>query len=292
MIGYTYSVFEPAIRSWNIARQPPSLVGPLLKIDRAQTHIESLRTGIERFLKGCGYQFQHTFEGDPPVLVVVVKEVLAPPVPPHFSLLAGEAIYQLRTSLDHLVHELIRANGEEPTRNNSWPIHSKQNSKEFERQLIGTSTKAKRRIESLQPYHKKPTYCEHFLWQLKKLNDWDKHNFLIRAFLTKNHGFSVEWSDNSGKVMASRIDMSTELEPGREFQLGPADIPSQGEPFDIKSDPEMVLEMPKVIEGFDGFVRPAFPLLMELHKKVEAIVLSFEDSFEPHQSPSSGNPSG
>ena len=91
--------------SWNTTRNSPSLDGPLRKIERANEHIKNLSTNVNSFLGSCGYKVRRDFEGNPPSFVVTVEEVTFPPVPDYFSILTGEAVYHLRSSLDHLIIE-------------------------------------------------------------------------------------------------------------------------------------------------------------------------------------------
>ena len=171
------------IWSYNTSRQTPSLDGCRRKVERAKHHIEIITADARSFLASCGYRFRRDHQGDPPSLILTVEEVNLPQVPEQFSIVAGEAIYQLRTTLDHLVFELIRSQNQVPTRKNSWPILTKKNMLDFEHKTKGVPPSALKLIESLQPYQMGARYKEHTLWCLRELNDWDKHNFVIRTFL-------------------------------------------------------------------------------------------------------------
>ena len=116
------------IWSWNESRQAPSLDGCRRKLARANHHIENIAADERSFLDSlsCGYGFRRDFHGYPPSLILTVEKINFPQVPDNLSIVAGEAIYQLRTTLDHLVFELIRAQSNEPTRDNAWPIHTKK----------------------------------------------------------------------------------------------------------------------------------------------------------------------
>ncbi|MDE0163530.1 MAG: hypothetical protein OXL36_00410 [Bryobacterales bacterium] len=256
--------------SWNTARQPPSVDGPLAKIERAHAHIKNLDADINRFLKKCGYRFRRHFKGDPPTLVVTVKEAKFPPVPDHFSLLAGEAIYQLRTSLDHLFYELVRANREKPSRRSGWPILAPPNKEHLEEKIKLVSATAKQRIKTFQPYLMGVRYKEHPLWRLKKLNDWDKHNFVIRAFIARHNGFRVEWTDSDGKIRRIGMDTDVELRPNQKFSFGPGLGIHPEMNVKIKTEPYIVFE-----KVGDTIAESALPSLGQLSDYVSHVVRSF-----------------
>ena len=129
---------------------------------------------------------------------MTVEEVNFPPVPDYFSILTGEAVYHLRSTLDHLVAELIRANNCKPSRQSMWPVLPTKHESSLKTKIKGVSTTAHKLIESFQPYSLGTRYKEHSLWKLNELSNWDKHNFLIRAFLARPGGIVIEWGQGKG----------------------------------------------------------------------------------------------
>ncbi len=276
-------------------RKAPSLEGPLKKVERATEHIEDLKTQLSSFLEPWGYEVKHYFEGDPPFFVVKVGEGHFPPVvPDDFSLLAGEAIYQLRTALDHLIVELIRANKQEPCRENMWPVLCKKNAKSLKIKTQGVSQTAFKRIESFQPHSCGTSYKEHPLWALNKFSNWDKHNFLIRTFLARFEGFNVEWSDGPGETRAFGL-AATGIKPGDEYRFGPKTGLRPGMKVKVESKPKMMLE-DVTMSGFPGFPlhfltsQPSptelpdpsdtvTPILFHLSEEVRMVICSFRGEF-------------
>ena len=260
------------IWSYNTSRQTPSLDGCRRKVERAKHHIDNITADARSFLTSCGYRLRRDHQGDPPWLILTVEEVNLPQVPEQFSIVAGEAIYQLRTTLDHLVFELIRLQNHEPTRKNSWPILTQKNIPVFERKTKGVSPSALQLIESLQPYQMGDRYEEHTLWRLRELNDWDKHRFVIRTFLAAYHGIEIEWTDDAGRSQKFSESGSEEIKRGDEFRVGPGRGIRPETEIDIKTSSFIVFED---IAGFNS--KPIGTTLDELADEVARIVESFSE---------------
>ena len=285
--------------SYSHARKAPSLEGPLKKIERANEHIENLSIKVNSFLGLCGYKVRRDFEGEPPSFVVTVEEVNFPPVPNHFSILAGEAIYHLRTTLDHLISELIRVNKHDPSGENMWPVLSEKNDSLLKRKIGGVSPTSFKLIESFQPYRLGTNYKEHLLWRLNKLNNWDKHNFLIRTFLARPHGLVFEWIDSHGRSMSSEQYTSREVEPGHEFSWGPALGIRRGMDVKIECRSKIMFEdittlpeypgrrlehapslMPGIeVKDYTDEPDAVTPILVQLSQEVLGVVRSFQGEF-------------
>lgn len=263
-----------SIWSWNTTPKPPSLEGPLRKIERADEHIQSLTTDISSFLDSCGYQVRSEFKGNPPSLYLTIEEVNFPPVPDQFSILAGEAIYHLRSALDHLVYQLVRVNKNEPTRKNAWPILGKENHGILERKIRGVSDIASEIIKSYQPYNLGTRYKEHLLWRLKNLNDWDKHNFVIRTFLAEPRGIVVEWMNRDGRVESLGISTDYKIEPGRVFTIGPGVGITPEMDVKVETEPYIVFED---VAGSQS--ESVIPILVQLSGEVANINQSFRSEF-------------
>ena len=262
------------IWSFDTRRQPPSLDGCRRKVERAKHHIENITADARSFLASCGYRFRRDHQGDPPSLILTVEQINLPQVPEQFSIVAGEAIYQLRTTLDHLVFELIRSQNQVPTRKNSWPILTKKHMMAFEGKTKGVSPSALKLIESLQPYQMGVRYKDHTLWRLRELNDWDKHNFVIRTFLAAHHGIEIKWTDDAGRLQKLSMSRSENIKRGDEFCIGPRMGIRPETEVDLKTSSFIVFED---IAGFHS--EPIGTTLDELADEVARIVESFSDEF-------------
>ena len=271
------------IWKWNTSPQAPSLDGCRRKLKRAKHLIENITAEGRSFLASCGYRCRRDHQGDPPSLILTVEEVNFPPAPDRFSILAGEAIYQLRTTLDHLVFELIRTQKNEPNRENSWPILKQENTKVFKDKTKGVSASARKRIESHQPYQMGDHYKEHTLWRLRELHDWDKHNFVVRTFLAVPHGIEIEWTNDAGRSQTCSSYGSEEIQLGDEFYFGPATGIRPETKIDIKTKPFIVFEDIRVSKDVTDTVglpfEPISKTLNELAYEVTRIADSFSGEF-------------
>jgi hypothetical protein len=120
----------------------------------------------------------------------------AEPNPPSLSVLIGESLYHARSTLEHLVWALDKANHKKPGEHNSFPIETTRGAipfLEFQRRkpgegrsrdkggkLLGVNLQAATLIERLQPYHR-PNPSEHFLAVLNRMARNDRHRALHAA---------------------------------------------------------------------------------------------------------------
>jgi hypothetical protein len=91
-----------------MTKNPVPFYGPKLKIERAKRHISDLNTLSESFFKRKPYQVvrEGEFEGKVRRIVRVHEHI-----PEEFPLLIGDAVHNLRASLDILACDLVRLNG-------------------------------------------------------------------------------------------------------------------------------------------------------------------------------------
>lgn len=90
----------------------PSLKGVDAKLARAETHVDNLEQQIVALTGSEPYSVlvkKDSHEGRPVRRLVAVKNPNVEPPPLPMVQLAGQALYQLRSTLDHLVHQLIEA---------------------------------------------------------------------------------------------------------------------------------------------------------------------------------------
>ena len=159
---------------------PHLLDGCWAKIQRAEESIGNLNREITAFLSG-----------DPPPYKIVREHqdnglkyafmAYAEPVPLRFSVLAGEIVHHLRSSLDHLIYALIVKGGGTPTNNNQFPIYLTP--EEFDRAcnsglIKGIPRSAKKLIRSVQPYTS-PTPEYTILYVVHQYDILDKHRLLV-----------------------------------------------------------------------------------------------------------------
>ena len=110
-----------------------------------------------------------------------------PSTPIEWSIRLGEILYNLRSALDHLVWQLVLANGQTPGRHNAFPIVKTEEAwkKQAKGQwaLSGASQGAVDMIRCLQPYTGGIGLLFNVggFWKLHSLCNIDKHRHLILA---------------------------------------------------------------------------------------------------------------
>ncbi len=98
----------------------PDFSGVWIKVERAKEHVGNLETLVQGFLQSNPYEaFPHN-EPDTGDLVYKVRVLAQPPL--WWSAVIGDAIHNLRSSLDLLVCELVRAEGKEIKTNTGFPV--------------------------------------------------------------------------------------------------------------------------------------------------------------------------
>ena len=178
----------------------PTLEAVDAKIERARSELRLLKADIAAFCEERarlivreedGEQERWVYRGD------------SPEAPVQWSIRAGEFAYNLRSALDHLVWQLVEANGKSPGRRNEFPIHDCNNShnrRTLNSSLDGISCAAQHYIKSVQPftisereYYSDSDRVAKGLVMLHKLCNIDKHRHLMVA--------SVRWSGHEPKLV-------------------------------------------------------------------------------------------
>ena len=135
------------------------------------------------FLGEDGYIINMRDDDGSPEAKAFVREHTKKKVPLELRVYAGEALHQLRSSLDHALCLLVRQNGKQVRRAHAFPIHVKWNAKEearFESEVRGIHPNAVAFLKCLQP-HLQAEPEHHPLTVLKTMNDVDKHKSPVLA---------------------------------------------------------------------------------------------------------------
>ena len=96
-----------------------------------------------------------------------------------YSIAVGEIAYNLRSALDHLIWQLVSANGECPNHRHEFPIFfdATRYHKSVENRLRGLDDRQRGMIESFQPFQDNRSVGPH-LWMLYWICNIDKHRHL------------------------------------------------------------------------------------------------------------------
>lgn len=156
------------------------LHGCRAKLERAHELLASLEIAVERYLTQDPPLFKldgrHSEDGlEYALMAYGVHEV-----PLWFSVVTGEIVHHMRSSLDHMVCALVARNGGTPTRLHQFPICTTKDAfkKACERgYLKGVGPTAKQLIKDVQPFTS-TTPDDTVLWVVSEYDNADKHRLL------------------------------------------------------------------------------------------------------------------
>jgi len=187
----------------------------LWKVYRAKTHFAELQTEVHRYFETNPGKVVREVGGNPDEYVGNFQP--DGPVPGRVSIIMGDCIQNLRSSLDYLVWELVLAAKNTPERLNMFPICSTQEF--FEQQLArhrldGVAADAIEEIKSLQPYHHGNDFDKAVLWVIDDLCNINKHR---RVLLTDLFGgpSDIELQSIGGELFGrvTRIKKNAKIGP-------------------------------------------------------------------------------
>lgn len=183
-----------------------------LKLARAEEHLQSVMQTVGS-LESAQCEMipeespQHKNYG-------VLRINLTPKPPAALSAVIGDFLFNVRSALDHLVWQLVIANGGTPGTSNMFPIAPDPKNfrdEEKRQRLRGVAPEAQALIEQMQPYHT----GNEALQILSRLHNIDKHQTLHITTAVARHT-AVEWSDVEGPVLGMVIE-NEELRDGAIF---------------------------------------------------------------------------
>ena len=201
----------PSEVSPTMARMEGRLAGVRAKLDRADRHADELKEEIAAFFDREPFAIErHEEISGKIVFRVRVRE--QPPL--QISTIIGDAIHALRTSLDLLAGELVRANGGTPARATCFPIADTEGAfrQQLPKALAGASKKAIVAIRSLKPYRSGAAK----LWLLHHLDIVDKHRLLLTvgcAYTAVSLDFAEDLRRSGFKTAKDIPEMRLSLKP-------------------------------------------------------------------------------
>lgn len=185
------------------------LRGTREKIKRAEECISNLNMEINRFFDEGQYRIIPDQNSE--LFDVAIDYHFRRPIPPRFSVLAGEIAHHLRSCLDHLVWGLS-SEGERATHPDriEFPIFDKRPASKdelarYNRKIKGLTEGAKQFIESFQPYLG-PSPREDPLFLIHEMDRFDKHRELVVIYT----GFRREMGGTAKRLFWQYNQMKTE----------------------------------------------------------------------------------
>lgn len=248
-----------------------------MKIERAAELLTELDQKASAFFGSKPFLIHSQVDGSSGDRIFVVEVRQEPPL--SLSVIAGEVVHELRSSLDHLVWQLVIANGNTPDRDTEFPVFSddERYRRARKKKIRGMSASAQQRIDELQPFVAGDRFQDHALFVVHELDRQDKHQSLnvIGGAFQKRHaklggsGAGTVWFEGPAIYSPSLISVYDGVELLRvrstsEFQV------------DVEVEFEFAMALD---ESAPGGRRPAVPLLGDLVRFVLADVESFSGEF-------------
>jgi hypothetical protein len=252
---------------------PDRLGGIFAKISRAHEHLEALRrTVAECEHASCKVVIEKDPESD-----IGWLSLSLPKPPRYISVLAGDCLYNLRSTLDHLVWQLVLANPpQRPHNRNMFPICTSSGA--FDEQikkgrLDGVAEPAIALIKGLQPGNAR----DHPLFILGKLHNIDKHQALNLVMAVASD-LDLVWTQN-GQIRARTIMSSQDLNDGTRFlgfSLSDPRFSRMGQ-VEVYGDATTFVAFEDIVGADDGYT----PIQSTLESIREFITESVIEPLEP-----------
>ena len=204
-----------------------TLDGIYSKLQRAEHQIQELTHDFEKACSNVKKFIVREVHEDTDEQVWIYRGE-SPCLPLVFSVKSGEILYNLRSTLDHLVWQLVLANGQEPERNNEFPISSDHQSWERKKAMAlkGVSKRNVAMIGYVQPYTGgiNLPFDVSMLSVLEELGNTEKHRHLILTVMAfkgiEPFEFGVnhpELNEASARQPLHGSAITGKIEPGKEL---------------------------------------------------------------------------
>lgn len=165
-----------------------SLSGVRVKIDRAKKHLAEFDAQVRLIEAACREAI--VWERDERKSQHVFRIDHVPTLAPDMSAIIGDAVHNLRVSLDYLAWQLVKATGGSPRtgpRGTAFPILTVPRTADGKNKNLpqidpGVPDKVRKILDEIQPYTRtKPAF--HELAILSGLDNRDKHHELLIAVI-------------------------------------------------------------------------------------------------------------
>lgn len=223
----------------------PALRGSVAKINRARQLLVTLMHELnDHLFKQKGFvetQATDPFTGETVFLVRMVK-----PLPDDVNAIVGDIVHNLRSSLDVLVSNLVRANSNQIWYKTSFPIVLSPNKyeKAAREKLKGVSPAAETFIRRLRPWGGgSPVFS-----LLSELNNQDKHDDIIPVVAARMNVLVEAGMRGIGILPDGRLGNGPGAIPFGQH-LGP--MVADGPMVEIDAETEVLRIHPDLARGYD-----------------------------------------
>ena len=171
---------------------PVELRPVLAKINRANEHLENLKTEINAWIGSDPNNIRFDVENDGAKHLAWAEFDPLPDIQ-RWGLMIGDVLHNLRSGLDHLAWKLVEVSGNTPSRDTAFPIFKISESwgGHSRKRVAGMSKSIVTVIEGMQPYRRGDKAAKTALWILHDLNIRDKHH-LVTPVILRSETFSYE----------------------------------------------------------------------------------------------------
>jgi hypothetical protein len=147
------------------------------KFDRAKKHVEDFYSAARKFGRENPHRVLSRTDVEAGVVAYYIAEM--PSIPDELSLIAGDALHNFRSVLDHLAFELFLVSNGDPNETHTYfPIlddFKDYQDSIFTRKVKGMTEPIVEAIKGIQAYKD----GDITLWRLHKLDICDKHRLLL-----------------------------------------------------------------------------------------------------------------
>ena len=206
------------------------LIGPHMKIARAEAHLNEIEREHQRLIDSGTYTIS---KKDNRQKLRHIIRIESKATPRELALLVGEFAYSLRSALDQLAWQLalLKTGAKRPRRRTSFPVWSKLDEGRFGEVTRDILPAAVAVIDSLQPYKRGTAFRDDPLWILNELCITDKHVILPISYTTGRFRISGV-SDWTRRDFQHAVEISIPLAEKFKVQLDPEESEIVlGEPF-------------------------------------------------------------
>ena len=210
------------------------LASARLKVERASHHASALKQTIERWLEDRPYSLSIEDDAETGENACVIHVERVPPR--EWSVVAGEAVHNLRSALDHAVYALSAPQPDgKPLDGTEFPIFvDKPKFESVKRggglyKARGLSVEALAVVESVQPFHHGKDPTSHPLWVLQELSNVDKHRLLYATGTVLGTG-NFKLNPTGGvRIKSFKIRDAGPVKDGAKIALWSGDLPPGSE---------------------------------------------------------------
>ena len=239
-----------------------------LKLDRADKHLNELKTKVDGFANRQPYDL---IRDDKPELGYYVYDFRFTRTPPRrWGVIIGDITHNLRSALDHLAWALasLTVKGGRPSRDTAFPIFTEWKSsspKPFQKMVRQMPPASHKIIERLQPHNDGDLAGKHPLAILAYLSNRDKHQLLAPIGTILNAPtraipgpFIRQLNRHHVRIyIPTNVQTEVAFEPEFTFQIAvgvPAFSPSGVEVFRLRDISQFIRH--DVVPRFTGFFPP------------------------------------